>query len=578
MSDNLINAALELGRVRVYTDPPPVFFAPPLIGVLAQAQDLYRRGWNVIPLPRSRDWQERNPKDKPGQKTPFLLEPFFLRRLHNCGDSLCRHVKTDYERFERLFFQPFTGEPLNIGVVLGRTSGNLLQIDCETVESLYRLKAELHERGLSFWGTLSARGGSFFLRCAEGEIANVGKLEHYRNEVELWGRERFAVLPPSRHPDGKTTYAWQTGSEPRGRLPEGEPLPAVSITDLEFLGAKLYQVKKSGTAGFLTPKNRALLTGDVVTDGSGRNDKFIAFCYELAALVQHGDISEKDAKDLVYEVGSTKLYPPYSNKTISEKWHYAMKKPRTKARSFVSAAPVNAIDWRSLFGRRAASCEKVYQLALDTAAAHGGVFMFSMRFVAENTGIASQETVNKTIGALVKAKLLRRHSMDKKTRAMLYGFGASPVHNCSNRFNPENIATVMNTQKQDFQGALNGFAHCAGDVYQTLLNEPTGNISSLARTVGANVATTRRALWQLRQVGAVEFSTAESIYYSIPLTAGDWQAIAQARGITQKQADKIAQFETERDVFTNRRAVKAIFRYYGEKFTAKSEKGLKQYA
>jgi hypothetical protein len=108
----------------------------------ATALDLYARGFNVLPVMRH-------------DKKPFILEPFFTSRLHHCGEA-CHHKGKD--DITDLFTRK------NIGVMTGRTSGNLLGIDCDTHESFIKMGTDLTAHAIPFWARGSHNGGAYFVR------------------------------------------------------------------------------------------------------------------------------------------------------------------------------------------------------------------------------------------------------------------------------------------------------------------------------------------------------------------------------------------------------------------------------
>jgi len=199
-----------------------------LTAIQSTAIDLYRRGFNVFSLPSAWEWKARPDYEKdPNKKPPYLLLPLFICRLHYCGPA-CNHLR-EREQFTALF------ERANIGVMTGRTSGNLISIDCDSQTAFETIGSELIQRGLPFWGIGSHRGGAYFLRILEGETANMAETRF--QEVQVWGNAHYQVLPPSIHPLG-TIYRLIT-PEPRYCLPKGQSLRPISIQTLDWLGLTL---------------------------------------------------------------------------------------------------------------------------------------------------------------------------------------------------------------------------------------------------------------------------------------------------------------------------------------------------
>jgi hypothetical protein len=91
----------------------------------------------------------------------------------------------------------------NLLAMTGRLSGNLVILDCETEARFAEQCGEVRRRGIPLWASRSNSskgGGHIWLRCAEGEIANIspGKLP----DMEVRGNRCFVLTPPSVHPEG----------------------------------------------------------------------------------------------------------------------------------------------------------------------------------------------------------------------------------------------------------------------------------------------------------------------------------------------------------------------------------------
>jgi hypothetical protein len=83
----------------------------------------------------------------------------------------------------------------------GRTSGNLLVIDCETNERFADQIRQVREWDIPLFTVKTARGGHIWLRCAEGEVKNLslGELEELLrlcDELQSIGRMEMPFDPP----------------------------------------------------------------------------------------------------------------------------------------------------------------------------------------------------------------------------------------------------------------------------------------------------------------------------------------------------------------------------------------------
>jgi len=142
----------------------------------AAALYLHRAGLNVFPLPYA-------------QKTPWRGYQYKQFRY-------ARPRESDIEIM-------FGGEPCNIAVQTGRVSGNLLVIDAESHPRFGEVMAAVSRAGVPLWAVSTHRGGHVYLRCADGEVQNIGPgASDTMPDVEVHGHSRYVLGPESRHPEG----------------------------------------------------------------------------------------------------------------------------------------------------------------------------------------------------------------------------------------------------------------------------------------------------------------------------------------------------------------------------------------
>jgi len=142
----------------------------------AAALALHRAGLNVFPLPYAK-------------KTPWRGYQYKQFRY-------ARPRESDIEIM-------FGGEPCNIAVQTGRVSGNLLVIDAESHPRFGEVMAAVSRAGVPLWAVSTHRGGHVYLRCADGEVQNIGPgTSDTMPDVEVHGHSRYVLGPESRHPEG----------------------------------------------------------------------------------------------------------------------------------------------------------------------------------------------------------------------------------------------------------------------------------------------------------------------------------------------------------------------------------------
>src|SRR5207302_1977381 len=110
-------------------------------------------------------------------------------------------------------------------VLTGRHSNNLFVLDCDSPENFNRIRQALSDRNLNGWVRNSARGGQFWFRSVQGEVANI-----HCAYMQVLGNRMYSVAPPSMHPSGML-YEWVQR--------EGELPPVVTIDQIDFLPTQL---------------------------------------------------------------------------------------------------------------------------------------------------------------------------------------------------------------------------------------------------------------------------------------------------------------------------------------------------
>jgi len=218
-------------------------------GIVAEASDLYNRGLNVFPVPRPEEVLRMSnnypQKFAPDSKPPYTLAPLFSSRLHRC-DWQCEEQERKTNRpckcnnsgsdFENLFANA------NLAVMLGRTSGNLVCVDCDSMQAFTKILDEFSSLRLNYWAFTTGRGGNLLFRLANGEAINSQKTRI--GDVQVWGNKHYCILPPSVHPSG-VVYSWLNDQDPREDLARHEPPPLIHLEQLSWLG-----VQRNGRQGW----------------------------------------------------------------------------------------------------------------------------------------------------------------------------------------------------------------------------------------------------------------------------------------------------------------------------------------
>ena len=476
-------------RATLTAETLQVTVAPELSQSLTELQitavDLYLRGLNVLPMPHPA-WLEANghPAD---DKTPFILTQFYTGRLHLCGPECARRTAKTGRKCKGANYVDLFETPSNIGLMTGRTSGNLFVIDTDSHTDAAAMKAELDRRGLPYWSWRTRRGAAFAMRLIEGEADNqpggeTGRPVPGYPDTQIWGNTRFCVCPPSSYYIGAGVYTWLT-PEPRFYLPPFQGPPAVHLADLAFLDVKLYRPggwtdpELHGLpqwAAMLSKPNRAILA-TVHPEGT-RNSELTKPTYDIAALIDQDLITYREGEAVLIDAAELSNYPV---KAIRGMLKSALKKNPTRATTSGGTLQpwaraltfAEGYNWR-IYGRAAQSVRGVFLACCERSKMdNSDTFRATEREVAELANL-SRDTAHKALRRLsdhntdARPLLVRVKPGNPKTgEPNVYGFtayatstpeGGAPVLplslHCSNsgRFGaPENDTLPATLIQQD---------------------------------------------------------------------------------------------------------------------------------
>lgn len=297
------------------------------------AVNLHKRGMNVFPLPPI--WELRNYAAK--HQTELTKKPYtfigeiYKSKLHLCDSN--GEIRIDGRlRFSNLFYRA------NMGVTLGRLSENLFAVDCDSPTALKTVRAKLEQAGIKAWGFTGYKGGTFLMRLAEGEAANIPARKSRIPDVEIWGNRHFVILPPSWHIAG-VEYKWFT-PDPE-KLPPGEKPPLVTLDQVaDLLGVELHQPRKPKRndiklfglpecTAVLSENNRDLLANGTIK--GTRNNRFWAAACDLVANEE--TIPLDLGLNLLLAAGP-KCDPEYPQKEILNRWEDALRKEPGRAQEY----------------------------------------------------------------------------------------------------------------------------------------------------------------------------------------------------------------------------------------------------
>jgi len=532
-----------------------------------RAIDLYKRGFNIFPLPHK-------------SKEPFYhapVKPLYNVRLHFCGDGVqpCRHNAPTFASL-------FTGLK-NFAVMCGKTSGNLLAVDCDSHAAYTDMGQRLDALGVPYWAFTSHRGGAYLLRVKEGEAANVAKCPNFK-DVQLWGHSHYVLVPTSLHPEG-TYYAWRGGGEPFYNLASDSTLPAVSVSALEWLGVTLLKDSKpqakpfemfglSAVYAVLSKRNRETLALGV-NEGE-RNTRLTALAYDLAATFDREDI-EADFLN-----AAALCEPSYKRRDSLAILKSAYAKERTRARQDSNTgghsaqsqrlyAFVNSFDWKATFKRKARTRRAVFVACVERADIEGATFRASVRELAEIVNRKFQY-VGVCLRELCDAGLLRLVETWHKSASggNVYAFGdvvkhycqkETVINTCNSNVSFWQYSKNTNTDEYKDVFGLKGLGAVAGEVLKALQVKKYQSVYAIAKDTGAGYNSVKRAVNKLVTHGLAIHSQAEGLYYAEAVNEADLLAVSVKLATNGRAELQRIRHGIDREIFVTRNLARAMAAY-----------------
>jgi predicted transcriptional regulator len=513
---------------------------------------LYKCGLNVFPVPRPEEIRLKakinsNDKELLG-KIPYILNSLFYQRMHLCDQScnqrelvsgrLCPGSKPGIN-FVDLFHNA------NIAVMTGKLSGNLGIVDCDTQDSFEIMQKEFNKRNLPYWGYFTSRGGNLLIRIMEGEINNLPKSNF--NNVEIWGRHHYCILPPSVHQIG-VIYTWMDGYNPINLSQSSKPLKEISVSDLDWLGVTLHSKKTINLDLYGLPEitrhisdaNRRILAGSI--NKGERNTLLTKVIYDLAGCVKEELIQYDEAIGLLHWKADN-CNPPFPHKQINSilksalnkqdltrsKDYYAKAISRGNNSIFYKAqAFYKSYNWQSLHGRFHLTDRSVF-LALCSRLKLDGksVFRASYREILDISNIQSLLTIRNSLLRLQKMGLISHFGSDP-SGAFTYSFGEQVIStNCNTISTCNSSVTASGSEKHslpignNIQDVFLKLGKVSWLIYEHLQFTPEPTITSLAKRCKLAISSTSKALNKMLELGLVNHSKSEMLYYVKEFTEGE---------------------------------------------------------
>lgn len=583
----------QTGQPPNLSDYSPREVLEPLTAIQAAAGDLYDRGLNVFPVPGPREVLAMHqakpdmipdPLKKPSYGHKFLFTSRMLRDVN----------------FYSLF------RTANLACMLGRTSGNLIQVDCDSAAALETILHELHERRLpSDWAYLSHDGrGSILLRVTEGEVNNQARTPY--KDVSVYGCMRYCVMPHSTHPTGEV-YRW-LDLDPLKSFPPGEPPPAVPVKALDWLGVTLAHKRNNYNVPpivdgqewtrRLSMSNRRILHQAIHLVPGERNINLTKPLYDVAACINSGHATYHEGLTLLQRAGDR---CNYERSSITGMLRSALKKDPTPASEYHTGTPAaeilptwqRALEWglnHQWRGRTAQTDRVVFMALVERCKVEGDTFRASLREIAtlaSKSKYTTHQALRRFTGRGPHWKntsgeeeedipILEMVTYDNISGARVYRFTEKvtvidPLVNtvtCSGSITATLKPNTIRSQRPTTPAEQDLFSRqlCAWRLWRWMLLNGTRNKAAMARGAGLSYSSTRRALSWLLSLGLVQWSPAEGLWYGEPASEAGLADLAAGLDLTGVTARRERAFQREREAAVNRKL--AYKRAWWDRMTA----------
>ena len=252
------------------------------------ALEYYQRGWNVIP----NGFDKKPPK---GFKwTPYQTDKVTVKNLEEWfGEKKYR----------------------NMAVIVGKVSGGLTIIDFDRPDLYDRWKADHPDLAKTLPTVQTSRG--FHVYCC----SDLDKSESF-DKIDLLAAKKYALLPPSKHPDGE--YKWTIPLN--GALHRCDPLDwgldryteeTEETEEIEAISTNRVVV----TSPFARLEDRVAwaIAATLPTKEKQRNKKIFKFCRYLKSFPEYAS-NPPSALQEVFKQWHEKALPFIQTESFSVSW------------------------------------------------------------------------------------------------------------------------------------------------------------------------------------------------------------------------------------------------------------------
>jgi predicted transcriptional regulator len=437
----------------------------------------------------------------------------------------------------------------------GRCSGNLFVLDCDSLGAYEQIKGELDKREIDAWERSSMRGGQFWMRCDQGEVANYGHVP----DVDILGNCKYTVAPPSIHPNG-LVYEW--------RKREGPRPPLVSLGRLDFLSLQLESVNcpysREKSHALPPVANRVLVEKNIKDYQCNSSAEGAACCSMVRAGFDDARILQEfeNSNPPHYQtqgVDNFKRHNLATARALVNECSQGSSSVQSDTHSSACIAWAGTRPWPG----RTGGTDRVVFLALCERFRMDGEtpFRASVREVSELAGV-NKGTVVDSLNRMATAGLITKEGENWRTGASQYSISlpnpqddSSPIDEKQanvNRTVSLAYSPVANTVRFTFAFADHDawHAHALGKAalacWETLHSQPGLTIKEIIQTTGKTRPTVKRVLSNLQRFDMVYMNT-ENKWNARDLSLEMLNAAARTLGTCGKGELRERQHQDQRE-------------------------------
>lgn len=389
ISDNQIqgNLALQPDQIGTQADQLQQMLASVPVSV-QKALELSRQGFNVMPLPY-------------GQKTP---------QGYSWGRWSFTPVTVDITDTRHPAFleyhDAFAGR-VNYAIICGRTSGNLIVLDCDNRLLFDQYCDTLTARDIPIYAVMSHKGGHIYLRTDQRVTSVKGTVPDL--DIKFNG---YVLGVGSLHPKG-TIYTLYEGNT-------ADQVPVISVDQLDFLTDATGQpvTLRTGKKRQLNKATRDYLdTGHTIAPGNRNNA-----LYKSASNFRVQGYTQADAHYRLSPVArASGLDQAEIDQTIQSAYNSSSSDTRQTARHHKAQAAADAHNWSY---RTGVTDRAIFDALISRAERDSlgtGTFTASERQLSELSGLSGR-TVRVSIARLIDQAIIERDGIDRVSGARKYRF------------------------------------------------------------------------------------------------------------------------------------------------------------